>query len=193
MKLTPLELEGAFIVDIEPREDERGFFARSFCHREFEAAGLKSTFTQCNVSRNKQRGILRGMHYQVAPHEEAKLVRCTMGAIFDVMIDLRRESKTFCRWLGFDLTAENHRALYIPEGFAHGFLTLSEESEVLYQMSTDFSADHARGVRWDDPAFAIDWPLARTGRGSPLGSIRDLKYTNFSESYLREGRRCAGS
>lgn len=177
MKLTPLELEGAFVVDIERHADDRGFFARSFCRSEFKSHGLASEFTQCNVSRNERPGILRGMHYQAAPHAEAKLVRCTLGAIFDVAIDLRDDSPTFRKWMGFELTAENHRAFYIPEGFAHGFLTLSEQSEVLYLISTDYSPDHARGVRWNDPAFGIDWPLARVGRSEPELSPRDRAFS----------------
>jgi dTDP-4-dehydrorhamnose 3,5-epimerase len=158
MLFTKTGLESAFIVDVERHEDERGFFARSWCAREFEAHGLNPRLVQCNVSRNRVKGTLRGMHYQVAPHREAKLVRCTAGAVHDVIIDLRPESPTCRRHFGMVLCAENHRALYVPEGFAHGYLTLEDNSEVFYQMSEFHEAAAARGVRWNDPAFGISWP-----------------------------------
>lgn len=151
-------LAGAFVVDLNPIEDSRGFFARSWCTREFEERGLNPRLVQCNISRNRSRGTLRGMHYQLAPHAEAKLVRCTMGGIHDVIVDLRPESRTYLRWFGTELSADNHRALYVPEGFAHGFLTLTDESEVSYQMSEFYAPDFARGFRWNDPAVAITWP-----------------------------------
>jgi len=159
MRFTQTELAGAFLVDLEPTADDRGDFARSCCAREFQAAGLNTHWPQHNLSRNHAKGTLRGLHYQSAPHEEIKLVRCTRGAIFDVIVDLRPGSPTYCRWAGFELTAENGRALYIPEGFAHGFQTLANDSEVFYLMSEFYHPECARGVRWDDPAFGIGWPL----------------------------------
>ena len=167
-------LPGAAVVDLERREDERGFFARSFCQREFEAQGLETTVAQCNVSFNRRRGTLRGMHWQAAPHGEAKLVRVTRGALWDVIVDLRPESATYCRWFGVELTAENHRALYIPRGFAHGFQTLVDDVEVFYQMSTSYVPDAQRGVRWDDPAFGIEWPIL-----PPFLSERDATYPDY--------------
>ena len=146
-------------MDLEPHEDERGFFARSWCAEEFEKLGLNSRLSQCNISFNRKRGTLRGMHYQAEPYPEAKLVRCTMGAIYDVIIDLRDDSLTFQQWFAMELNADNRRALYIPEGFAHGFQTLTDNSEVFYQMSEFFHPKCAHGVRWDDPAFGIEWPL----------------------------------
>jgi dTDP-4-dehydrorhamnose 3,5-epimerase len=157
---TETKLAGAFIVDLDPHEDERGFFARSWCADEFQRHGLNPRLVQCNISFNQKRGTLRGMHYQIAPHEEAKLVRCTRGAIFDVMIDLQIASPTYCQWVAVELTAENHRAVYVPEGFAHGFQTLTDDVEVFYQMSDFFFPDLARGVRWNDPAFGITWPIS---------------------------------
>ena len=154
----PTELPGAFLIELERREDERGFFARTWCARELEAHGLVAHLAQCSVSFNKRKGILRGMHYQVAPRAEAKVIRCTAGAIHDVIIDLRPSSPTFKRHLGVTLSAENRRTLYVPPGFAHGFQTLADDTEVFYQISEFYSPDHARGVRWNDPAFAIAWP-----------------------------------
>ena len=156
------KLSGAFIIEPEKLEDDRGFFARSWCRREFEAHGLNPRLVQCDISLSKKKGTLRGMHYQLSPFEEAKLVRCTRGSIYDVIIDLRPESPTFKQHIGLVLTGENHKMLYVPEGFAHGFLTVEENTEVFYQMSEFYSADHARGIRWDDPAFGISWPLGPT-------------------------------
>ncbi|WP_449245244.1 dTDP-4-dehydrorhamnose 3,5-epimerase [Desulfobacca acetoxidans] len=150
-------LKGAFIIELEPIADARGFFARTWCQREFAAHGLKSRFVQCNISYNKKKGTLRGMHYQIAPHAEAKVVRCTRGAIYDVIIDLRPDSLTFKQWLAVELTADNRRMLYIPEEFAHGFQTLEDDTEVFYQMSEFYHPECARGVRWDDEAFGIEW------------------------------------
>lgn len=147
------------MIDIDSHEDERGFFARSWCEDEFKRHGLNPRLVQCNISFNKKRGTLRGMHYQIAPFPEAKLVRCTMGAIYDVIIDLRQNSPTFKQWMSVELTAENRRALYIPEDFAHGFQTLTDHTEVFYQMSEFYHPECARGVRWDDPVFAIEWPF----------------------------------
>jgi len=174
MVFTETPLIGAFVVDLERLEDDRGFFARSWCRREFDARGLNAELVQCNVSRNRLKGTLRGLHYQTAPYAEAKLVRCTRGAIFDVMLDLRPRSDTFLKYFGCTLSEDNHRALYIPEGFGHGFLTLTEESEVFYQMSQYYQPDAARGLRWNDPAFGIAWP-------EPVAMIsdRDRSYPDF--------------
>ena len=151
-------MAGAFVIELERRMDQRGFFARTFCQQEFEAHGLKTEVVQCNVSFNKHKGTLRGMHYQAAPFGEAKLVRCTSGSIYDVIIDLRRASATFKQYFAVELSAENGRMLYIPEDFAHGFQTLQGDTEVFYQMAQRYSTEHARGVRWNDPAFGIEWP-----------------------------------
>lgn len=153
-------LKGAYIVGLERREDHRGFFARAWCEKEFEAHGLNSNLAQANVGFSKKKGTLRGMHYQIKPYEESKLVRCTMGALVDVIIDLRPESPTNKQWVSVELTADNRRMLYVPEGFAHGYQTLADDTEVLYQTSQFYSPDHAQGVRFDDPAFRITWPLA---------------------------------
>jgi dTDP-4-dehydrorhamnose 3,5-epimerase len=159
MKFYETPLKGAFVVDLDRTEDERGFFARSFCEREFAERGLESRFVQCNVSYNRRAGTLRGMHYQAEPHCESKLVRCTMGAIYDVIVDVRPESPTFLKWFGAEVSAENRTALFVPGGFAHGFQTLVDDSEVLYQMSEFFHPESARGIRWDDPKLAIRWPI----------------------------------
>ena len=153
------KLKGAFIVEPECQEDERGFFARTWCQREFEAHGLNPRLVQCNISFNKKKGTVRGMHFQVAPHEETKLVRCTIGAIFDVIIDLRSKSPTYKQWVAIKVNAENRKMLYVPEGFAHGFQTLEDNTEVFYQMSEFFHPECARGVRWDDPLFGVEWPI----------------------------------
>lgn len=153
-------LAGAFLLEPERKTDERGYFARTFCEREFAQHGLHTRYVQCNVSFNQRKGTLRGMHFQAAPHEEAKLVSCIRGAIYDVIIDLRPGSKTYRRHVGETLSAGNGKAFYIPEGFAHGFQTLEDDSEVFYQMSQFYFPEAARGVRWDDPAFGIEWPPA---------------------------------
>jgi dTDP-4-dehydrorhamnose 3,5-epimerase len=158
MKFIETELKGAFIVELEILEDERGFFARTWCRREFEQHGLNPDFVQCNISFNRNKGTLRGMHYQAPPFEEAKLVRCTMGVVYDVIIDLRPNSKTFMQWIDVELSAENRRMIYIPEGVAHGFQTLENDTEVFYQMSEFYAPEYARGVRWNDPKFNIQWP-----------------------------------
>ncbi|MDX8392430.1 MAG: dTDP-4-dehydrorhamnose 3,5-epimerase [Mariprofundaceae bacterium] len=158
MIFTETELAGAFVIDIEPMQDERGFFARSWCKNEFARHGLNSDLQQCNISYNNKKGTLRGMHYQRPPHEEVKLVRCVRGAIYDVIVDLRADSATFLRWQGVKLSEKNRSALYIPEGFAHGFLTLSDAVEVVYQMSSCFVSGSAAGIRWDDPTIGINWP-----------------------------------
>ncbi|MBN1505731.1 MAG: dTDP-4-dehydrorhamnose 3,5-epimerase [Sedimentisphaerales bacterium] len=159
MLFTETRLKGVFIVEPQRIEDERGFFARTWCQREFEAHGLNPRLVQCSISLNERKGTVRGMHYQVAPHAEAKLVRCTMGAMYDVALDLRRDSATFKQWVAVELTAENRTMLYIPEGVAHGFQTLADHTEVFYQMSEFYDPQSARGVLWDDPGFGITWPL----------------------------------
>lgn len=161
MIFEPTVLPGAFVVQLERLEDERGSFARSWCREEFLAQGLNAELAQCNVSYNRRRGTLRGMHFQVAPYAEAKLVRCTRGAVYDVIVDLRPESPTFTRWIATELTPDNDRMLYVPEGFAHGFQTLRDDTEIFYQMSAPYSPDCARGVRWDDPRFSIEWPVGK--------------------------------
>ena len=158
MKFIETEVKGVFLISPERLGDERGFFARTCCRKEFEQHGLKTDWVQCNIAYNKRKGTLRGMHYQVDPHAEAKLVRCTMGAIYDVIIDLRPDSKTYCQWIATDLSAENRNMLYIPEGFAHGLQTLVDNTEVFYQMSEFYAPEHARAVRWNDPHFKIHWP-----------------------------------
>jgi dTDP-4-dehydrorhamnose 3,5-epimerase len=174
MIFTETKLKGAFVIEIERLEDERGFFARSWCKREFANHGLNPNLVQCSVSFNRARGTLRGMHYQRAPHQEIKIVRCTAGAIYDVIIDLRSDSPTFTHWAAVELTAANHRMLYVPEDFAHGFQTLEDNTEVFYQMSEFYEAGFAGGLRWDDPAFAIRWPLA-----DRIISTRDRTYPDF--------------
>jgi dTDP-4-dehydrorhamnose 3,5-epimerase len=154
----PTSISDVWVIEPERLEDVRGYFARTWDRHEFRERGLDDALAQCSVSFNHHRGTLRGMHYQAAPHEETKLVRCTAGAIFDVAVDLRPESSTFRRWVGRELTARNGLALYIPKGCAHGFLTLEDESEVAYQISEFYASEAARGVRWDDPAFGVDWP-----------------------------------
>ena len=158
MIFVPTALPGAFLIEPERQEDSRGFFARTWCAREFQAHGFNTRLAQCSVSFNKRKGTLRGMHYQAAPHQEAKLVRCTRGSIHDVIIDLRPTSPAYKQHVAAKLTDENRTMLYIPEGFAHGFQTLADDTEVFYQMSEFYSPDHARGVRWNDPVFAVAWP-----------------------------------
>ncbi len=160
---------------MEKYVDRRGYFARTYCEQEFASHGLNSSFVQCNVSFNKLKGTLRGMHFQTAPYEEAKLIRCTRGAIYDVIIDLRLGSPTFKRHFTIALSAENGKMLYVPEGFAHGFQTLEDNTEVFYQMSQFYTADHARGVRWNDPAFGIEWPADER-----IILERDQSYPDFA-------------
>lgn len=160
MRFTETSLKGAYLVEIERRADSRGFFARAWCRREFELQGLNPNLAQANIAFSHTRGTLRGMHHQVPPYQEAKLVRCTMGAIYDVIVDLRRDSPTYMQWFGVELTARNGRMLYVPEGFAHGYQTLADDTEVFYQTSHFYAPECARGVRYDDPAFRISWPMA---------------------------------
>lgn len=170
-----VSVPGAFLIEPEAMADERGFFARTFCVREFEAHGLNPRLAQCSTSFNRRAGTLRGMHWQAAPHREAKLVRCTAGAIYDVIIDLRSGSPAYKRWFAAELTAANRRMLYIPEGCAHGFQSLVDDSEVFYQISAFQAPDAAQGVRWDDPAFGVEWPSA-----DRIISARDRSYPNFA-------------
>jgi dTDP-4-dehydrorhamnose 3,5-epimerase len=158
LRFTELSLQGAYLVEIEPRNDERGFFARTFCEDEFAAAGLVTRFPQASVSYNARRGTVRGMHFQASPHEETKLVRCLAGAVFDVIVDLRPDSSTYRRSVGVELSAQNRTALYIPKGFAHGFQSLQDDSELLYMIDVGYIADAARGVRWNDPSIDVQWP-----------------------------------
>jgi dTDP-4-dehydrorhamnose 3,5-epimerase len=167
-------LAGVFEIHIEPKSDERGFFARTWCQQEFQAKGLDAHLTQCNLSQNVRKGTLRGMHFQSNPHAETKLVRCSKGAIYDVALDLRPESKTYRQWVGVNLTADKRNALYIPKGCAHGFLSLEDDTEVFYQMSDLYHPDSARGVRWNDPAFGILWPAK-----IEMISARDANYPDF--------------
>lgn len=174
MKFSPTSLAGTFEVEIETVPDERGFFARSWCQMDFQNQGLNPKLVQCSISFNSRRGTLRGMHYQVPPFAEAKLVRCTKGSIYDVALDLRPSSPTSKQWTGAELSAEKRNMLYVPEGCAHGFLTLEDETEVFYQMSEFYHPEAARGVRWNDPQFKIAWP------GEVLViSERDRTYPDF--------------
>ena len=159
MIFTPCKLKDAYLIDLDPKSDERGFFARAYCRNEFAAHGLLIEFVQCNLSFNSRHSTLRGMHYQVHPDEEVKLVRCIRGAIYDVIIDLRPASPTYKQWLGVEIDADGRRMLYVPAGFAHGYLTLVDDSEVLYQVSAFYSPESERAVRWNDPAFNIQWPM----------------------------------
>lgn len=180
MIFTNTNLEGVWIVDIKRLEDERGFFARTFCQKEFRDHGLNPCVAQCNVSYNKMKGTFRGVHLQVSPYQEAKLVQCISGSIYDVIVDLRPESPTYLQHLGLPLTAQDHRMLYIPEGFAHGFLTLEDETNVFYQMSEFYAPESARGFRWNDRAFGIALPAQVN-----VISERDANYPNFSAELLK--------
>ncbi|MBE3142447.1 MAG: dTDP-4-dehydrorhamnose 3,5-epimerase [Planctomycetes bacterium] len=175
MRFLETKLLGAFLIDPERRADERGFFARVFCVEEFQAQGLETHLVQSSISFNRRKGTLRGMHFQTSPFEEARLVRCTIGAVYDVILDLRPGSSTFKQWLGIELSADNRRMVYIPRGFAHGFLTMADNSEVFYQISEYYHPEAAQGVRWDDPAFSIQWPLPIS-----LISDKDLSYKDFN-------------
>lgn len=174
MKILETPLKDAYIVDIEPLEDERGFFARTWCQEEFSALGLNTKIAQCSTSYNKRRGTLRGMHYQAEPYAEVKLVKCTRGAIYDVILDIRLSSPTYKSWYAVELTEENRRTLYIPEGFAHGFQTLEDETEVYYQISEFYHPECSKGIRWNDPAFALRWPIE-----TRIMSERDLQFPDF--------------
>ena len=158
MNIVPLDLAGAFSIELERHEDDRGFFARTWCRDELARHGLDAELAQCSISRNTHAGTLRGMHFQTAPHQETKIVRCTRGSIFDVIVDLRPDSRTHTQWVGVELDADRSNALFIPKGFAHGFQTLTDDSEVLYMISEPYAQEAAGGVRWDDPTFGIEWP-----------------------------------
>jgi dTDP-4-dehydrorhamnose 3,5-epimerase len=178
MRLEQSPLPGVWVIELEPIPDERGWFARSFDADEFAARGLDTNIAQCNASFTQRRGTLRGMHYQAEPHGESKLVRCVRGAAFHVALDLRRSSPTYCCWHGAVLSAQNLRALYLPAGFAHGSQTLVDDCALLYQMSHRYVPEAARGVRWDDPAFAIEWPPV-AGGSTRLLSERDSSFPNW--------------
>jgi dTDP-4-dehydrorhamnose 3,5-epimerase len=158
MKFTETRLRGAYVIEPEPDADERGFFARTWSRSEFAARGLDPDLSECAISFNHRSGTLRGLHYQVVPFEETKLVRCTAGAIYDVIVDLRADSQTRGAWQAFELSAANRRLLYVPKGFAHGFQTIADNTEVHYQLTGHYAPSHARGVRWDDPALGVEWP-----------------------------------
>ena len=174
MLITETKLKGAFVIELEPFNDERGFFARAWSDREFERFGLNARFVETNISFNMKKGTLRGMHYQLPPYEQVKLVRCTQGSIYDVIIDLRPDSPTFKQWFPLEMSAENHLMLYVPGNFAHGYLTLKDDTEVLYQTSSYYAPEHGRGVRWNDPAFNISWPANEF-----IMIDRDREYQDF--------------
>ena len=174
------KFKGVFIIEMERLKDRRGFFARTFCKKEFKKHGLNPRILQCSISFNKKKGTLRGIHYQVSPHQEAKLVSCIRGAIYDVTIDLRPDSPTFKQWLAVELTADNHRMLYVPEGVAHGFQTLTDNTEVLYQMFELYYPECARGVRWNDPAIRIQWPFKKC-----IISPKDQQCPDFKAALLK--------
>ena len=175
MIFTETDLKGVFVIELEKRGDERGFFARTFCRNEFVAHGLNPRLAQANMAYSRFAGTLRGMHYQVSPHAEAKLVRCTRGRIFDVAVDLRPDSATYCRWAGVELSADNYKMFYIPKGFAHGYMTLEEDCELMYLVSEFYAPEAERGVRWNDPAFGITWPTA-----PDIISDKDQNWADFS-------------
>jgi dTDP-4-dehydrorhamnose 3,5-epimerase len=175
MLLSPLDVAGAYLVELEPKVDERGFFARTFCEDEFRTRGLTTRFPHTNLSRNTARGTLRGMHYTVSPSQESKLVRCTAGAIYDVLLDVRSDSPTFAKWATVELSRENARAVFIPAGVAHGFLTLLGDTDVFYQMGDIYRAETARGLRWNDETFGLGWPFAPS-----VISERDASYPRFA-------------
>ena len=178
MQFTTTAIDGAWLIDLDRHDDDRGSFARTFCEAEFAANGLPVRFPQCNLSINRARGTMRGMHYNVTRFAESKLVRCVRGAIFDVAIDLRGDSPTRHRWIGFELSADNGRALFLPEGMAHGFLTLADDTDIYYHMGSAYQPDAARGFRWNDPRFAVSWPEAPT-----VISERDATYPDYADDY----------
>ncbi len=175
MIFTETRLKGAFIIEPELIKDERGFFARAFCRNEFISKGLNPDMVQCNISLNHKKGTLRGMHYQVQPYSEIKLVRCTSGSVYDVIIDFRPDSKTFKQWVGTELSASNHKMFYVPEGFAHGYQTLEDNTEVFYQVSSFYHPEAESGLRWNDPAFGIKWPIPVTTVSTKDASHPDWK------------------
>jgi dTDP-4-dehydrorhamnose 3,5-epimerase len=181
MKFIETKLKGAFLVEIERLTDDRGFFGRSWCRKEFDDHGLNSRIVQANVSFNRKKGTLRGMHYQIAPFQESKLIRCTRGAIFDVIIDLRSDSPTYKQWTGVELTADNYTMFFVPEDFAHGFQTLADETEITYQVTQFYTPGSERGIRFDDRAFGIQWPLDVT-----VISDKDRTWPDFEVQRLTE-------
>jgi dTDP-4-dehydrorhamnose 3,5-epimerase len=182
MQFSETPLPGAFVIDLEKRGDDRGFFARFFCEREFAERGLEHRFVQINNSLSVDEGTLRGLHYQLAPDAEVKVVRCLRGVLWDVILDLRRRSPTFGRWYGTELTAENRRMMYVPRGFAHGFLTLAPETEALYLVSAFYAPKQERGVRWNDPKFAVCWPAT-----PHVISAKDANHPDFDPAHHLEG------
>lgn len=176
MKFIETKLKGAYLIELEPAVDNRGYFARSFCQKEFKRLGLNTNIAQCNISYNEKKGTLRGLHFQAAPYEEAKLVSCFKGSIYDVIVDIRPDSSTYLEWVGIELSEDNHSQLYIPEGFAHGFQTLCNNTVVSYQMGEFYYPNSASGIRFDDPMLTIKWPL-----GNKIISEKDLSYKGFSE------------
>ncbi|MFF2018102.1 dTDP-4-dehydrorhamnose 3,5-epimerase [Paenibacillus sp. NPDC058177] len=178
MRFTETKLSGAYLIEMQLLTDSRGHFARSWCYEEFASRGLEASFVQCNISYNKYKGTLRGLHYQSFPYEETKLVRCTKGSIYDVIVDIRPNSPTYKQWFGIELSETNYKMLYIPKGFAHGFQTLSDDTEVFYQMGQVYKEEYARGLKWDDPVFNITWPKEEKDR---IISERDLNYDRYEE------------
>lgn len=176
MKFVDTELQGVFIVELDKIVDDRGFFARAWCAKEFETAGLNPNLFQGNISFCRHRGTLRGMHYQAAPHQEAKCVRCTRGAIYDVCVDLRPDSSTYLRWLGIELSEENHKMMYVPEGLAHGYVTLIDNTEIFYLVSQYYAPEFERGIRWNDKLFSIVWPITDV-----VLSAKDRNWPDFKE------------
>lgn len=172
-------LSGAYIIEIEKRMDNRGFFARSFCRQEFDKHGLNPDIMQTNIGFSQSRGTLRGLHYQLPPHAETKLIRCTDGSLYDVILDLRPSSRTFKEWMGIELSSRNYKMLYVPGGFAHGYLTLEDNTEVLYQVSEYYSPDSERGIRWNDKNFAIEWPTME----NLIISEKDQQWPDWSPDY----------
>lgn len=179
MLFTETSLQGAYYIDIEKHEDVRGFFSRSWCVNEFKENGLSTKLSQCNISLNYKKGTLRGMHFQTSPFEETKLIRCTQGSIYDVIIDLRKESNTYLKWFGIKLSAKNYTMLYVPKRFAHGFQTLEDNSEVFYQIEEIYSPGHANGFRWNDPVFQIEWPRQVTTISERDKTYPDLNLSLF--------------
>lgn len=176
MKLNKMRLQGACVITIEKLEDERGFFARTWDKEFFDSNGLNSDLVQCNISFNRKKGTTRGLHYQIAPYEEAKLVRCTRGKVFEVIVDLRKNSKTFLQWEGLELDSKNHEMLFVPEGFALGLQTLEDDSEICYQMSQFYKPEYSRGIKWNDETLKISWPLKPTvisDKDANLGSLNE--------------------
>jgi dTDP-4-dehydrorhamnose 3,5-epimerase len=175
MKFNSTDIDGLYYVDIDRLEDDRGFFGRAFCRQEFKEKGLESEVCQANISYNQSAGTLRGMHYQKPPYQESKFIRCIRGSIYDVAIDLRKNSPTYCHWFGIELSDENRTALFVPKDFAHGFLTLTDDTEVIYMVSQSYAPNAEAGVRWDDPFFGISWPV-----NPSLVSSKDAQWPDFS-------------